>query len=261
MFGRRNHWSAGNAAYKHGDYRRALRHFGLVGEQGREADRQSLAYAEGLCHFELGDYEAAKHRFEEALDLGPVAPEIQQWWNSSVYKQASQLFEQEQYEEAAEGFKLLLASPGTSEKQLRAAMLWLGLCYQLAAEYENALLTFAETVRLFPDAAQAKECLAYLIATAPDVRLRDGRRARELAEEAVANPASTRWSCLTLLAAAEAELGDFYHAVEHYREALEMMPQEHRSCRRATYEQLQRREPIRCDPLLDRSRLYRKQVH
>jgi hypothetical protein len=75
-------------------------------------------------------------------------------------------------------------------------------------------------VRIKPDDAEAINTLAWLLATVPDVRLRDGRRAVRLAEEAVSlqDDAQNR----DTLAAAYAESNRLRDAVDAQERALAM---------------------------------------
>ena len=81
--------------------------------------------------------------------------------------------------------------------------------------------------------AAAKSDTAYLLSASTDSDKRDGQRAFQLASQACI---STNYNCyfaLAALAAAYAECGDFSHAIEYQKKALQLAPE----FRRDTYTQ------------------------
>jgi tetratricopeptide (TPR) repeat protein len=91
-------------------------------------------------------------------------------------------------------------------------------------EYDRALADFDEAIRMDSKSHTAYDCRAWLWATCPDARFRDGCQAVESATRACE---LTRWkeaSYLATLAAAYAEAGDFDSAVEWQRKAVGALP-------------------------------------
>jgi tetratricopeptide (TPR) repeat protein len=89
-----------------------------------------------------------------------------------------------------------------------------GIAWHNKKEYDKAIGDFNEVMRLDPKGADAYNELAWLWATCPDERFRDGKKAVALATRACE---LTEWKdaeILDTLAAAYAELGDFEKAVE-----------------------------------------------
>ena len=76
-------------------------------------------------------------------------------------------------------------------------------------------------MRLKPDFAEAHNNLAWLRATDPEARNRNGTEAVRLAKQAVLLK-DTNPNCLDTLAAAYAEIGQFSHAVSNAESALEL---------------------------------------
>ena len=88
-------------------------------------------------------------------------------------------------------------------------------------EYAGAIDGYMKTLELDPDSAMAGNNLAWVLATCPDDRLRDGRKAVEYASKACALDGKKAYN-LGTLAAACAEVGDFGRAVEWQQKALDL---------------------------------------
>ena len=89
-------------------------------------------------------------------------------------------------------------------------------------EYEKALADYAEAIRLDPKLAKAFNRRAWLWATCPDIKYRDGKPAVKSATFACE---LTGWNdaiSLGTLAAAYAECGDFDAAASYQEKALKL---------------------------------------
>ncbi len=109
----------------------------------------------------------------------------------------------------------LRIEPDDNEALYNRAIAW-----RRKGDYDRAIEDLTTALRIKPDDAEAINTLAWLLATVPDARLRDGRRAVRLAEKAVSlqDDAQNR----DTLAAAYAESNRLRDAVDAQERALAM---------------------------------------
>jgi cytochrome c-type biogenesis protein CcmH/NrfG len=93
------------------------------------------------------------------------------------------------------------------------------LCQGRVAE---AVAHYRKTVELKPDAVEARDNLAWVLATCPDASVRNGGAAIEQAEQANRLVGSNNPKTLCTLAAAYAEAGQFPEAVATAQRALQL---------------------------------------
>jgi predicted membrane-bound spermidine synthase len=98
----------------------------------------------------------------------------------------------------------------------------LGGLYQVAGRTQEAVPHLRAALELDPDLASPANNLAWILATHPDSKLRDGAEAVRLAERACELTGFMQSDCLDTLAAAHAETGNFAAAERFAREALEI---------------------------------------
>ena len=160
-------------------------------------------------------------------------------------------FNGKDYNTAIEEFEALLRCRKCGENELGRTMQ--GLCLQMQCKYREAMDSFQHAQSLAPDSERPLKHLAYLLACAPSEELRDGQRALELATRAYQTWGAS--DALAILAAAQAELGEFESAIRNYEHFLELIPDDQRQIRYSSLELLRSRQPFRCNPDFDRSRI------
>jgi tetratricopeptide (TPR) repeat protein len=98
-------------------------------------------------------------------------------------------------------------------------------------EYEKAIGCYERANTLKPDLVPSHTMLAFLYATCPETELRDGKKAKDLAQKACELTHYHAHGCLNSLAAAAAyaECGDFEKAVEYQRKTIEVADEQSRA--------------------------------
>lgn len=234
----------------------------IRGEPSNVALRNDVA----VIYTETGELEKAMRHLEKVAQLQPDSPAAHYNLGTALSSLGRAIEAVEEYREALRlrpdyplarnnlGSALLaMAKPDEAEYQFREAVRLdptnAGAHYNLAtiARARGALAEAAEgfrnAVRLQPDWVPAVANLAWMLATTPDVALRDVGQAMALAEHAAAITNRRNAGVLDVLAAVQAAAGDFDRAVLSCDEALALAPDEPVAAalrqRRALYRQHQ----------------------
>ena len=88
-------------------------------------------------------------------------------------------------------------------------------------EYGAAVADYSEAIKLNPNRSSAYNSLAWLQADCPDAKYRDGKNAILNANKAYELSSGGNWRCISTLASAYGECGDFDAAVEWATKAIE----------------------------------------
>src|SRR5262249_59920817 len=93
--------------------------------------------------------------------------------------------------------------------------------YTARKDYDKAVADYQEVIRLDPKDPDAYDNLAWVLATCPDSKVRDGAKAVDCAATACELTDAESPYCMATLAAALAESGKFEQAVKWQQRALE----------------------------------------
>jgi tetratricopeptide (TPR) repeat protein len=151
--------------------------------------------------------------------------------------------------------KELRAAKADLEKAIKAepsniyAWTALGNLHATGKEFKKAIDDYTEALRLDAQSAEGHNDLAWLLATCPDDKIRDGKSALEHATKADDLSEHKQASIIDTLAAAHAELGDFDKAVEVQRKAIELAGSDEKQRKELAnhLELFQQRKPVRDD--------------
>ncbi len=230
---------AGSVEQAEQQYRQALRlradHYealcnlgALLARNGRHADaathyRHALRVAPGssMVHHKLGvelmalrQYEEADRHLAEALRLAP--------WRTAALRDRARLFAvQGRMSESVDVFADLVRR----EPNDVAARLTLAMGLLRTGRPGEAVVYLREAVRLAPDQPDPRITLAWVLATHPDDRIRNGPQALELADRARQLLPTPNVYSLDVLAAAFAETGQFDSAVRTIDQAIALAQQ------------------------------------
>jgi tetratricopeptide (TPR) repeat protein len=170
------------------------------------------------AHNNLGIVLAGQGRSAEAVEHYQRALEIKPAYPEAHYNLGNFLAKQGRSTEAIEHFqKALEIKPDSTKVHYRLA---LALKHQ--GRFEAAIVHYKKVLELEPRPMLAENGLAWLLATCPDARLRNGDQAVELAQQAVQLSGGQHPEILDTLAAAYAEAGRFPEAVANAERALHL---------------------------------------
>jgi len=157
-----------------------------------------------------GQYEEAERRYQQAIRANPryIMPLVNL---GDLYRRRGYFADAEtQYRRALD-----------IEPYYVPARLFLALALEGRGRWREALPMMREAVRLAPRWPEPRLRLAWLLATSPEPNLRNGAEAVRLAEQAAAEMPEPTALSLDVLAAAQAEAGQFSQAVDAAKKALE----------------------------------------
>lgn len=189
---------------------------------------RSLAY----CH--SGRLDRARHDAEESARLDP----------SFVLATAVHGYVRFREGGAGEGISEMSRAVRL-EGRRSACYLLRGLAYRARRSEAAARQDFELVVALAPDAPTGHAVLALQLAVSRDESVRDGEKSLAVAERACELSSRQSWICLTALAAARAEVGQFVAAIQVQKSALTAVAPEQRSRCEQQLRQLEAGRPLR----------------
>lgn len=184
------------------DYRTAMR---------LDASIYGRIYDHGIQMLEEDDYDQALKAFGIAIRLDPV--------DASAYNCRGTAWSgRKEYDKAIEDFSAAIrVNPGNPFLYENRGFAW-----EHKGEYGNAIEDYSAAIRLDPDMGSSLIKIAWLLATCPDSRIRDGVEAIRRAQKACEVFEWKHNILFNTLAAAHAEAGDFEKAVNYQTRAIKM---------------------------------------
>jgi tetratricopeptide (TPR) repeat protein len=117
-----------------------------------------------------------------------------------------------------------------------------GLVHAGNQDYTKAIADYLQVIKLDPENTNAYADIGKILATCPDDKIRDGKRALEYAIKANKLTDGTNWATLEVLAASYAELGKFENAIQAQKKAIEVVPEKSEIIRKAALGRLKQYE-------------------
>jgi tetratricopeptide (TPR) repeat protein len=119
---------------------------------------------------------------------------------------------------------------------------------QAQGKYGQALADYQAAIRIDAQHALAHNSLAWLLATCPEAKICDGRRAVEMAKRAHELADGKRVDFLDTLAAAHAAAGEFDQARAWQDKAVELAPESKKAAYVVRLKLYESRQPFRDAP-------------
>jgi len=195
------------------EYDKAMRDFQSALDLGSQAAVVSIA--RGLIFLNKNDTTKALAEFKQALKADARHPDTYAALASMYLKQSKLEKALKVLDQAVE------IDPQSAESHGNRAVILLAL-----GKYDKALDDLDEVIRVAPNSTRALKERAWLLATCPDAKVRNGEQAMSSATRACELTGWKEPHTLTTLAAACSEAGDFDGAVKWQQKAFQLLADE-----------------------------------
>lgn len=166
----------------------------------------------GQAYYELTERDKALADFDRAIQLDPKSGK------AFVQRGRAYFVKGDMKRAIADHTEAIRLDPKDGEPRM-----YRGLAYYENREYAKAVADYEWLIRTDPDSEGPLSELARCLATCPDPKVRDGKKAVEYGIKACKLNKWKQWITLEPLAAAYAEVGKFDEAVKWQKKAIELM--------------------------------------
>jgi len=195
----------------------------------------SPAYvARGVAMQDKGDHDAAIADFTEGLKRDSKQPDV-------YLKRGNCWSAKKDFDKAIADFSdaIRLAPDAVAPLCMR------GDCLSATKKYDKAIADFTEAHRLSPNFDYPLNQLAWLMATCPNARFRNGKKAVEYGTKLCELTKWQDFGSLDTISAAYAEAGDFKNAVKWQTKAISLAPENEKADLQAHLELYKSNKPFR----------------
>jgi tetratricopeptide (TPR) repeat protein len=198
-----------------GDFKKAMANYS---QAIRLSPNDSDLYKHRADMYKLhDDYPKAIADYGEAIRLDPNNSDLHEWRGHAYVHQG-------EYDKAIASFTTAIQLMSKAKKDaisMNIAYASRADAWKRKGRYDKAIAGYEEATQVHPTAAWSFADLAWLQATCPDEKSRDGQKAFRNANKAYQLTEGKYWHYLDVLAAAYAECGDFDHARQWETKAIE----------------------------------------